>query len=94
VTSYTRVISVNSVLSVVLSVLRLNRLLRAYTVIKVVGYKHKKAQLFGAPSAVLQCYYISLAQVSSVIRMVVRAVGQFTRLMRLMRLMRHARVDK
>jgi hypothetical protein len=78
VTSYTRVISVNSVLSVVLSVLRLVRL-------------HKKAQSFGAPSAVFQCYNIRLAQVSSVIRMVVRAVGQFTRLMRLMR---EARVVK
>ena len=39
-TSYTRVISVNRVLSVVLSVLRLLRLLRAYTVIKVAGYKN------------------------------------------------------
>jgi hypothetical protein len=35
------------VLSDVLSVLRLLRLLRAYTVIKVAGYKDKKAQLFG-----------------------------------------------
>ena len=50
--------------------------------------------MFGALSAVSQCYYVRLAQVSSVIRMAVRAVGQFTRLMRLMRLMRHARVDK
>jgi len=47
VTSCTRLISVNRVLSVVLSVLRLLRLLRAYTVIKVAGYKDKKAQLFG-----------------------------------------------
>jgi hypothetical protein len=46
-TSYTRLISVNMVLSDVLSVLRLLRLLRAYTVIKVAGYKDKKAQLFG-----------------------------------------------
>ena len=38
-TSYTRVISVNRVLSVVLSVLRLRRLYRAYTVIKVAGFK-------------------------------------------------------
>ena len=45
-------------------------------------------------SAVLQCYNIRLAQVSSVIRMLVRAVGQFTRLKRLMRLMRHARGTK
>ena len=42
-TSYTRVISVNRVISVVLSVLRLLRLLRAYTVIKVAGYKDLKA---------------------------------------------------
>lgn len=48
----------------------------------------------GGLSAVLQCYNIRLAQVSSVIRMLVRAVGQFTRLMRLMRLMRHARGTK
>ena len=48
----------------------------------------------GGLSAVLQCYNIRLAQVSSYIRMVVRAVGQFTRLMRLMRLMRHARGTK
>ena len=46
-TSYTRLISVNMVLSDALSVLRLLRLLRAYTVIKVAGYKDKKAQLFG-----------------------------------------------
>ena len=46
-TSYTRLISVNMVLSDVLSVLRLLRLLRAYTVIKVAGYKDKKDQLFG-----------------------------------------------
>ena len=46
-TSYTRVISVKRVPSVVLSVLRLLRLLRAYTVIKVAGYKDKKAQLLG-----------------------------------------------
>ncbi len=50
--------------------------------------------MFGALSAVLQCYYIRLAQVSSVIRMLFRAVGQYTRLMRLMRLRRDARVDK
>ena len=48
----------------------------------------------GGLSAVLQCYNIRLAQVSSVIRMLVRAVGQCTRLMRLMRLMRHARGTK
>ena len=42
----------------------------------------------GGLSAVLQCYNIRLAQVSSVIRMAVRAVGQFTRLMKLRRLMR------
>ena len=46
-TIYTRLISVNRVLSVVLSVLKLLRLLKAYTVIKVAGYKDKKAQLFG-----------------------------------------------
>lgn len=48
-TSYTRVISVNRVLRV----LWVLWLLRAYTVIKVVGYKDKKAQLFGWLSAVL-----------------------------------------
>ena len=49
-TSCTRLISVNRVLSVVLNVFRLLRLLkflRAYTAIKVAGYKDKKAQLFG-----------------------------------------------
>ncbi len=50
--------------------------------------------MFGALSAVLQCYYVRLAQVSSVTRMLFRVVGQFTRLMRLMRLMRDARVVK
>ncbi len=54
----------------------------------------KLSYLVGGLSAVLQCYNIRLAQVYSVIRMAVRAVGQFTRLMRLMRLMRDARVDK
>ncbi len=38
-TSYTRVISDNRVLSVVLRVLRLLKLLRAYTVINVADYK-------------------------------------------------------
>ena len=45
----------------------------------------------------LQCYNIRLAQVSSVIRMAVRTVEQFTRLMKLrtlMRLRREARVVK
>ncbi len=46
-TSYTRVISVNRVLSVVLSILRLLKLLRAYTVIKVAGYMDLKAYLLG-----------------------------------------------
>ena len=48
----------------------------------------------GGLSAVLQCYNIRLAQVFSVIRVAVRTVEQFTRIMRLMRLMRDARVEK
>ena len=50
--------------------------------------------MFGGLSAELQCYYIRFTEVSSVIRMVVRVVGQFTRLIRLTRLMRDAKVVK